>query len=175
MIIFFVGPSAVGKTTLGRACATQERKYDFIDLDEAVAQLNHTSTADQSAIQFGLEKFLSDCREIAAAYDLQYANSVLLVALGEWVLRMENPEAWLSQYRTISLMAPADEVFQRRHNLIDMSFEDYCRFHYSEARKKIFANCDIALNIGNLTEEQAVEVDSLSIDSSLSVPVEPTP
>ena len=159
MIVLLIGPSGIGKTTLGRDCALRTAAYDFIDLDDAVAERNNTATAYQSAKQFGLAKFLSDCRDVVASYELRYADSysVLLVAVGEWALRMDEPEAWLADYPTISLMAPADEVFRRRHTFIDMTFEDYCRFNYSEERKRIFASCDIALDIGNLTQAKAVE------------------
>jgi shikimate kinase len=101
MVILLVGPSAVGKTTLGRICASQIQKCEFVDLDDAIADLNGTSTAYESAVKFGLAKFLTDCRDIVAKYELEYAatNSILLIAVGEWVLRMDNPEVWLSAYK----------------------------------------------------------------------------
>ena len=159
MVILLIGPSAIGKTTLGRICASQMAEYDFVDLDEAIARLNNVPTAYQSARQFGLARFLSDCREIVATYDSKHANanSILIIAVGEWALRMDKLETWLSSYRTVSLVAPVDEVFQRRNQLTDISFENYCRFNYSEERKRIYANCDVALDIGHLTQAEAVE------------------
>jgi shikimate kinase len=115
MIILLVGPSAVGKTTLGRICASQIPNCDFVDLDDAVANINGTSTGYETATMFGLAKFLNDCRELVAKYDLEYApkKSILVIAVGEWALRMDEPEAWLSAYRTISIITPAEEVYQR--------------------------------------------------------------
>ena len=94
MIILLIGPSAIGKTTLGRLCASQMQNCEFVDLDDAIARLNGTSTAFESAVKFGLPKFLIDCREIVAKYALEYAsiNVTLLIAVGEWALRMEGPE-----------------------------------------------------------------------------------
>lgn len=174
MVILLIGPSAVGKTTTGRICALQMRECDFVDLDDAIANLNATSTAYESVVQFGLEKFLTDCRDLVAKYDVEYAttNSILLIAVGEWAMRMDRPEAWLSAYKTISLIAPAEEVFQRRNKLTELSLEDYCPYNYSEARKRIFAGCDIVLDIDGLTQAESVEklkqaVENLRLPNSL--------
>lgn len=167
MIILLIGPSAVGKTTLGRLCASQMQNCEFVDLDDAVTRLNGTSTAYESAVKFGLPKFPIDCRDIVANYQLEYAsaNVTLLIAVGEWALRTEEPEIWLSAYKTISLMAPAEEVYQRRNHLTEMSLEDYSRHNYSEARKKIFADCTIALHISGLTQEESVETLKEAVQS----------
>ena len=167
MIILLIGPSAVGKTTLGQLCASQMQNCEFVDLDDAVARLNGTSTAYESAVKFGLPKFLIDCRDIVANCALAYAsiNVTLLIAVGEWALRMEEPEIWLSAYKTISLMAPAEEVYQRRNHLTEMSLEGYSRYNYSDARKKIFADCTIALHISGLTQEESVETLKEAVQS----------
>jgi shikimate kinase len=159
MIILLIGPSAVGKTTLGRICASRLQDCAFVDLDDAIASLNGTSTAYESAHKHGVVKFLADCRDIVAQYDLEYAttNSTLLIAVGEWALRMDDPEGWLAAYKTISLIAPAEEVYQRRNNLTEVSFEEYCRYNYSEARKRIFADCNIVLDINGLIQDKSVE------------------
>jgi shikimate kinase len=174
MIILLIGPSAVGKTTLGRTCASQLQECDFVDLDDAIAILNGTSTAYESAMQYGLEKFLTDCRDIVAKYDREdaIANSTLLIAVGEWALRMDRPEAWLSAYKTISLIAPAEEVYQRRNKLTELSMEDYCKYNYSETRKRVYASCNIVLDIGDLTREESVEklrqtIENLRLSNSL--------
>jgi shikimate kinase len=167
MIILLIGPSAVGKTTLGRICVSQTEKCEFIDLDDAIAVLNGTSTAYESAVKFGLAKFLDDCRDIVAKYDLEYAhtNSTLLIAVGEWALRMDRLERWLSAYKTISIIAPAEEVYQRCNNLTEISPEDYYRYNYSEARKRVFASCSVALDIGGLTQEESVEKLKQAVES----------
>lgn len=167
MIVLLVGPSAIGKTTLGQACASRVPEYEFVDLDDAIANLNNTPTAYQTAKRFGLDKFLNDCREVVASYESKgvSSDSTLIIALGEWALRMDDLETWLSKYRTISLMAPAEEVFQRRNQNMDIAFKDYCRFNYSDERRKIYANCDLALDIGNLPREEAVEKLMQAIES----------
>ena len=167
MVIFLIGPSAIGKTTLGRICTSQLRECEFVDLEAAIAILNGTSTAYESAVRFGLENFLSDCRDIVAKYDLEYAtsNSTVLIAVGEWALRMDAPEVSLSAYKTISFVAPAEEVYQRRNRLLEMSMEDYCHYSYSESRMKIFAGCDRTLDIGGLTQEEAVEKLKPAVES----------
>ena len=159
MIILLIGPSAVGKTTLGRLCASQMQNCDFVDLDDAVADLNGTSPAYESAVKFGLSKFLTDCRDIVAKNDLKSAatNAILLIAVGEWALRMDNPEVWLSAYKTISLIAPAEEVYQRRNDLTEMSMENYRRYNYSEARKRIYGSCNLVVEIGGLRKKGAVK------------------
>ena len=159
MLILLIGPSAVGKTTLGRVCASRMQECNFVDLDDAIASLHGTSNAYESAAKFGLAKFLSDCRDIVAKYDLEYdtTSSTLLIAVGEWALRMETLEAWLSAYKTISLIAPAEEVYRRRNHLIEVSLEEYCRYNYSEARKRIYIGCNIVLDIRGLTQEESIE------------------
>jgi len=54
------------------------------------------------------------------------------------------------------LIAPAEEVFQRRNQNMDIAFKDYCRFNYSDERLRTYANCDLALDIGNLSREEAL-------------------
>jgi hypothetical protein len=62
-------------------------------------------------------------------------------------------------------MAPAEEVYQRRNNLTEMSMENYRRYNYSEDRKRIYESCNLVLEIGGLRKEEAVKRLKQAIES----------
>jgi hypothetical protein len=84
---------------------------------------------------------------------------------GRWKNHIRTALCISDANKTISLMAPAEEVYQRRNHLTEMSLADYSRYNYSEARKKIFADWTITLHISGLTQEESVETLKEAVQS----------
>jgi shikimate kinase len=119
MLIFSIGPSAVGKTTTGHRYSKKYGNCTFVDLDDAVAQLNETDTAYPTVLKFGWEKFYQDCQSIVAECEANDTPDLLtLVDVGEGVLWKEVSKDWLSKYKKISLVA-SQKRFIRGQEEID--------------------------------------------------------
>ena len=158
MIIFIVGPSAVGKTTTTRRYAEKYGNCTIVHLDEAVAQLNGAGTAFQVVNQFGWEKFFQDCQVIIRDCEAKGTpDSLTLIDVGEGMLWKEISRAWLAEFKKIALVASPEEVFQRRHGELSMALEDAYRYSFSEERMRYFQKCEAVIDCNGLSIEQVVD------------------
>jgi GNAT superfamily N-acetyltransferase/shikimate kinase len=162
MLVLLVGPSAVGKTTVGRLAvmrlaATCEEAMllpyaRFVDLEEEVLRYNGIYSADiissrtdtnRLLEQYGADKYASDCLSILS--NLQTSTregQLLVVAAGEEVLVQTGEHGSLNLCRTVALTAPAEVAFARRSQDSGVSYADFYRANYSPERLSQYAACD---------------------------------
>ena len=154
-----VGPSGIGKTTVGRLCAAALEACQFVDLDDAVASRRGTATAYNAVLKHGWEPFFQDCQDILTELVDASACSdeVLVVAVGEGALWRGDPRMWLSNYDTIALVASPREVYDRRDGQHEMSFDEYCRYSYSRELENVYRSCSAVIDCTGMVVEQVVE------------------
>lgn len=171
MLILIIGPSAVGKTTAVRRYAEKYGACTFVNLDDSVAQLNGTETAFLTVRQFGWEKFFQDCQKIISDYEKNDPPDALtLIDVGEGGLWKEVSRAWLSRFKKIALVASPEEVYRRRHGVLDMSLEDAYRYSFSEERMQFFRDCEAVIDCNGLSIEQVVDKMAAAIQTLVRYP-----
>jgi shikimate kinase len=155
MIIFLIGPSGVGKTTLGEFAGETVAGCKFYDLDKLVEERTG-KPASRLLPQIGNDEFLEKCKEAIRDLDCNDADKLCVVAIGAGALQSEKALNWLKHHETVAITAPATDVYKRggRRNE-NRTLESFKDTEYSSRRREIYSSANHVLPVDALPVEEA--------------------
>jgi shikimate kinase len=157
MIILLIGPTSVGKSSLGKACARRLGNCKFKNLDTEIRNTKGMNDAYKFCLKYGFPHFFQCAREIvgASAEKAERLNEKILVDCGEGILQMPKVSTWLAQYTTVCLVAPTEQIWKRIHPYPPKVYSQWAPTVYTKKRMKVFLDCDYVLNVRDATRKQA--------------------
>src|SRR5450759_2953952 len=158
MMYLLIGPTGVGKTSLGVDAIRSLKIGCFHDLDVEVEKSTGVR-ASQYLPLVGDDVFLRVCRECIKTLRLTHSSPLCLVAVGAGALQSKQSLAWLSDERTITVTAPPEEVHRRsepRH-VVDRkrSLGEFIHDEFSPFRKAIYDAAKYTFRVDGMTEQEA--------------------
>ena len=170
MLILVVGPSGVGKSTLGEYAEQKIANCQFFDLDRLVKGRTGRST-DELLPEIGNDAFLALCRKEVDLLSDERLDGLCIVAIGAGALQSCHALEWLRQHSTLAITAPAEEVYSRGGKRNEnRTLKEFEQTEYSPYRIQIYDSADYKLAVDGLSESQAKDgflelIESLSKDS----------
>jgi len=169
MLILIVGPSGVGKSTLGEYAGQNMVNCQFFDLDKLVKERTGCSTG-KLLPEIENDAFLDlCCREMDILCN-ECLDGLHIVAIGSGALQSSHALEWLRRYSTLAITAPAEEVYNRggaRNQ--NRTLKEFEQTEYSPYRIRIYDSANYKLAVDGLSEQQAKDrflelIESLSED-----------
>lgn len=168
MMLLIVGPSGVGKSTLGLGAKNGIALYEFQDLDNLVKSRTGKS-AGKLLPEIKNDAFLELCRHEVIVLETKYSSKLCAVAVGAGALQSDHALEWLSGYQTLAITAPAGEVFarggERNKNRTLAQFEET---EYSSRRLEIYDSAAHKVAVDGLSIQQAQQKFDLAIESIIA-------
>lgn len=153
MLLVLIGPSRVGKSTLGRYATDVLPRCLFYDLDALIAE----ETSERVSVllpRIGNQAFLVHCRQALATLEQTVAasSSLCLVAVGTGCLQAtDEATGWLGEHATIAITAPPAEVSTRDH----VKGRDLVSTEYSAARQALYQRATYQFSVAGLAQDAA--------------------
>jgi shikimate kinase len=157
MIVLVVGPSGVGKSTLGEYAEQKIPGCRFYDLDKLVKKRTGKSTG-KLLPKIGNDAFLNLCQTEVKKLASECPGKLCIVAVGAGALQSCHVLEWLKIHSTLAITALAREVYERggaRNQ--ERSFEEFKQTEYSPCRIQIYSSADHTLAVDGLSLQQAKE------------------
>lgn len=149
-----LGPTGVGKTTLGRAAAA-ELGWAFCDLDQALSQRYGVSDLGICVWRWGADGFRQ--RSLAYLHTLQQDTRTWLVAVGagsQWA----DQQGELLCYPCLYLTLQAEMLWRRNQNLRGdpRSLDHFVAVEFT-ARQSLYQGAKSRLDLSDLATPAAVQ------------------
>ncbi len=157
--IFLIGPSGVGKTTLGLLACELLAELVFLDLDDLVGTYSGES-AGELLRRVRADSFLCCCRAALQDTMPNSPDQQLIVAVGAGCLDSNRAAQWLGQETTILITADQDEAHERiRTGRGDSRRrEEYKRGEFSSGRRALYEAANETVDTSGQTKEQSAAV-----------------
>jgi shikimate kinase len=149
MLILLIGPSGVGKSTLGEY-ASKVLNCEFYDIDKRV-KTNHK--VDFSDNRWQEKYFDITCQEIRKI-ELEN-NDDCLVDLGAGSIESQRAKVWLEDKITISITASPEEVIIRNPCGPNRDINEYILTEYSPYRLLLYKSAKFNFPVNGLKKDQA--------------------
>jgi shikimate kinase len=155
MVVLLVGPSGVGKSTLGEYAGQKVANCQFRDLDRLVEERTGCS-ASKLLPDIGNDAFLALCCKEVEALCAGCVDELCIVVVGSGALQSSHAPEWLRQHLTLAITAPAEEVYKRggKRNRARTCTE-FEQTEYSPRRIEIYDSADYKLPVDGLSEQEA--------------------
>jgi shikimate kinase len=162
MIFYLLGPSHIGKTTLGLFASKRIKNCEFFDLDKLVAQRNNVKHISDLPKKIGWDGFWRECKAVLEELDERYKNDdkvLCLVAIGAGALVSKEGQNYFKNCRnTITIYGFIEEVYIRNRLRTKRSYEEFKNSEYSKERMDVYKSSKFKFDISGLNKEQAGEV-----------------
>lgn len=149
MLVFVVGPSGVGKTTL-LAKAKAALPVDILDLDAEDGKRGGVEWAE------GWEgrRWLRDRERLATAEE-QAKSRTIIVDVGAGSLQTSDGRSYFQAHRdrTIAVVAPWETVLHRRRPGWDP--DEFRATEYSQERVAVYEGARLSVDAGSKGEQEA--------------------
>ena len=155
MLILLIGPSGVGKTSLGNYASTKLSNCKFDDIDSLIAKENDTEKATEVLNKNGPEIFFQKSVEIVENIKNQDDSQLYLIAVGAGTLESHQSKNWLNNYITISITAPPEEVRVRDPSKSKRDFQKFKMTEYSPFRLSLYQSANFNFPVDGLNETEA--------------------
>lgn len=141
--IILIGPSGVGKTTIGNSLEKNSDKIIFFDIDKDIAELYNIDNVSEYLIQEGANNYLRNSMDRIEYLDGINNEYIILCALGSGALRSLSIEQKLKFYKDniIYLDAHPNVAYNRwknKNNPNNVTYEQYIFSNYSYRMKIIY-------------------------------------
>ena len=149
-LFLLIGPSGVGKSSLGEFASEGSFGCKFFDLDDIVGREIYRTQ--------GPEAFFVRSRSELENIKKANRESICLVAVGAGMLQFESEdvEELLGRHNTIAITAPPKEVLLR-NPYPNRSLDEFKKTEYSRRRKSMYESANFKFRVGGLSKERAEE------------------
>lgn len=155
MFILLIGPSGVGKSSLGSYASAKLSNCKFDDLDNLIAKESGIQEAMEFLIENGPEIFFQKSVEIVENIKNRNDNQLYLIAVGAGTLVSQQSKSWLENYTTISITAPPEEVIVRNPLGPKRDFPEFKMTEYSPFRLSLYQSANFNFPVDGLNETEA--------------------
>lgn len=144
-----LGPTGVGKTTLGRWLAPQ-LGLSFVDLDSVMSETYAVSDLASCVWEWGSEGFHQ--RSLACLSSLDVRPEAWLIAVGAGSQWADQGRGDLLKYPSLYLRLKAAVLWERNRRLRQdpRSFHDFIASEYSPERQQLAAQAQICVDLTDL-------------------------
>lgn len=141
MLYLLVGPTGVGKTTLGQAAAAAIPNCKFYELERLVAvNARMASASDVMRVQ-GPDHYWRLCARILQAVKTRHEKSLspALCAVGQCTLESARARTVLCKYpNSILIWAPPEEVYRRSGWWPERPFRQFVAYEYGTYPRAVY-------------------------------------
>lgn len=157
MKIIVVGPSCVGKSTLGRHAQVTIKDCRHFNLDELVKERQGVQSISQLYDDIGKDEFLKLCLQAVNDFDQNgdSCSSLCLFDLGAGGMQSEDVGRWLGDQITFAITCDPAILYPRYKNKCIQSFENFKILEYSARHIAVYGSCTHRLDVSSLTEDES--------------------
>jgi shikimate kinase len=161
MILFLIGPSGVGKTTLAKAIADGSQ-FIHINLDLLVSNLNGKQPVADLLAQKGKDWLWQQYKKVIDENVGKYKfySSVSLLDVGAVALQSEEARAFLKNQTTVLVTASLGDAFvkdQSKRGNKKIGYMDYEQNEFSPQRMILYGTSKLKIDVSDLTDAEAAE------------------
>ena len=113
MFILIIGPSGVGKSTLGDYASKNFSNCEFYDLDDLIKKRYNSKSASLLFSLKGPEVFFEYSCKVLSEIENKCESQICLTAVGAGTLVSQKSKDLIIKYITISITALPEEVILR--------------------------------------------------------------
>lgn len=155
MVVLLVGPSGVGKSSLGRFACEGLPNCEFYDLDDLIKKNNAGESASSVLKRLGADGFFDQSRRAILQVEANCIDQVCVVAVGAGTLQSPQCREFLEKFPTISIWAPPEEVLCRNPLGRGREITEYKSTEYSTYRERIYKDSRFQFPVSGLDETTA--------------------
>lgn len=150
-----LGPSGVGKSSLGQGLAAQLPGHRFADLDQLLARLFRNEDLTACLIDWGFERFHR--RGLACLYKLDRRPEPWIVAVGAGSQFADGGSGELLSWPSLCLWAEPAWLLERNRRLFQdpRDLETFIKGEYSPEREALYESCNVRLDLSGLSQPEA--------------------
>jgi len=152
-----LGPSGVGKSTLGQAVA-QQCQLHFADLDLLLAETWPDIPLAEALVSYGLQAFYTRSLNLLAG--LARAQPTYIVAMGAGSQWAAQGDLQCLAYPSICLWAQALALWQRNRRLRQdpRSLEAFTQIEYHPLRETLYSQCQQHIDCSHISQQEAQDI-----------------
>lgn len=150
-----LGPSGIGKSTLGPGLAAAWPPHGFVDLDSTLAAAHAVSDLASALLTWGPERFHARSMALLAQLDTNPAR--LLVAVGAGSQLADAGSLDLLSYPSLCLWARPAWLWARNRTLRQdpRLLAQFIQVEYHPRRQKLYADARARIDLTGLDQAQA--------------------
>ena len=155
MLILIIGPSGVGKSTLGDYASKKFSNCEFYDLDNLIKKRYNSKSTKLLFSSIGPDLFFESSCKALTEIENKYDSQICLTAVGAGTLVSQKSKDLIVKYTTISITAPQEEVFLRNPLGLDRGIEEFKSTEYSKHRLSLYKSTNFNFKADGLNKEQS--------------------
>lgn len=155
--LLLIGPSGVGKSTLGPPLATS-LDYTYLDLDSQLHQLYPDRPLAENLAQWGANRFYQVSEQLIKRFKQESQPYLLDIGAGtQWAAQGQT--TWLQQAHSLCLWAEPQVLWRRNQQLRQepRSLNAFFLSEYNPLRNQLYQSCTYWLNSSHQTAQQVLE------------------
>ncbi len=166
-----MGAFGVGKSTISSLISKTHKNYRHVDLDGYIAKKKKMDVKDFMG-KIGYEKFYDESvkaiDEIVRGHNQyqKYQGQTLLIDVGSGSTFDYKAIQFAKNYYCILLNADAEYIYNSREKCKKSGMSDigyYSYWQFGKEKEQLYKDCVIKIDVGYLTEEQAMETMNTKI------------
>ena len=152
-----IGPSSVGKSTLGKYAEMFFSNCRHYNLDALVKISQRVESISGFYNDVGKDEFLRFCEEEVEQFsaDCEDEYVLCLFDVGAGGMQSDNAGAWVNSRTAIAVICSPERLYERYQNRHIQSFENFKSLEYSARHQEIYLQTAIRLTVTDLDEDAA--------------------